>query len=51
VVEDLALQRRMVLTGLPLRPHDEPHMRSDRLGVALRRELTRFIERAREVSR
>ena len=51
LAEDLALQRRMVLTGLPLRPRDELHVRADRLGVALRRELTRFIERAREVPR
>jgi phenylpropionate dioxygenase-like ring-hydroxylating dioxygenase large terminal subunit len=46
LAEDLALQRRMVLTGLPLRPRDELHVRADRLGVALRRELTRFVARA-----
>jgi phenylpropionate dioxygenase-like ring-hydroxylating dioxygenase large terminal subunit len=46
LAEDLALQRRMRLTGLPLRPGDELHVRADRLGVALRRELRRFVERA-----
>jgi phenylpropionate dioxygenase-like ring-hydroxylating dioxygenase large terminal subunit len=44
--EDLALQRAMTLTGLPLRPRDELHVRADRLGVALRRELNRFRARA-----
>ena len=47
LAEDLALQRHMTLTGLPLRPRDELHVRADRLGVALRRELKRFVERAR----
>ena len=46
LAEDLALQRTMTLTGLPLRPRDELHVRADRLGVALRRELRRFRERA-----
>jgi hypothetical protein len=46
LAEDLALQRRMVLTGLPLRPRDELHVRADRLGVALRGELRRFMARA-----
>lgn len=42
LAEDLALQAKMTLTGLPLRPRDELHVRADRLGVALRRELRRF---------
>jgi phenylpropionate dioxygenase-like ring-hydroxylating dioxygenase large terminal subunit len=46
LAEDLALQRRMTLTALPLRLGDELHVRADRLGVALRRELTRFVARA-----
>lgn len=46
LAEDLALQRTMTLPGLPLRLRDELHVRADRLGVALRRELTRFRERA-----
>jgi hypothetical protein len=46
LAEDLALQSTMTLTGLPLRMCDELHVRADRLGVALRRELTRFRERA-----
>lgn len=37
--EDLALQACMRLTGLPLRPRDELHVRADRSGVALRRAL------------
>jgi hypothetical protein len=45
LAEDLALQHTMRLTGLPLRMRDELHVRADRLGVALRRELVRFIER------
>ncbi|HKS98196.1 MAG TPA: aromatic ring-hydroxylating dioxygenase subunit alpha, partial [Rugosimonospora sp.] len=46
LAEDLALQRRMRLPGLPLRPRDELHVRADRLGVALRRELRRFAASA-----
>ncbi|GAA3282222.1 Rieske 2Fe-2S domain-containing protein [Dactylosporangium vinaceum] len=46
LAEDLALQSTMTLTGLPLRMRDELHVRADRLGVALRRELVRFRERA-----
>jgi phenylpropionate dioxygenase-like ring-hydroxylating dioxygenase large terminal subunit len=42
LAEDLALQRAMTLPGLPLSPRDELHVRADRLGVALRRELRRF---------
>jgi phenylpropionate dioxygenase-like ring-hydroxylating dioxygenase large terminal subunit len=45
LAEDLALQRQMRLTGLPLRPRDELHVRADRLGVALRTELRRFVAR------
>lgn len=37
LAEDLALQRAMTVTGLPLRLRDELHVRSDRSGVALRR--------------
>jgi len=40
LAEDLALQRAMTVTGLPLRLKDELHVRSDRSGVALRRILT-----------
>jgi phenylpropionate dioxygenase-like ring-hydroxylating dioxygenase large terminal subunit len=43
LAEDLALQREMTLTSLPLRMRDEVHVRADRLGVALRRELARFV--------
>ncbi|MET7392679.1 Rieske 2Fe-2S domain-containing protein [Dactylosporangium sp. NPDC005572] len=39
LAEDLALQARMTVPGLPLRPRDELHVRADRLGVALRRSL------------
>jgi phenylpropionate dioxygenase-like ring-hydroxylating dioxygenase large terminal subunit len=46
LAEDLALQRKMRLTGLPLRPRDELHVRADRLGVALRKELRTFVARA-----
>jgi len=47
LAEDLALQRQMRLVGLPLRLRDELHVRADRLGVALRRKLEQFVERAR----
>ncbi len=40
--EDLALQARIGLAGLPLRPRDELHVRADRSGVALRRALREF---------
>jgi phenylpropionate dioxygenase-like ring-hydroxylating dioxygenase large terminal subunit len=46
LAEDLALQRQMTLTGLPLRPRDELHVRADRLGVALRRVLRSFVAAA-----
>jgi len=39
LAEDLALQARMTVPGLPLRPGDELHVRADRLGIALRRSL------------
>jgi phenylpropionate dioxygenase-like ring-hydroxylating dioxygenase large terminal subunit len=42
LAEDLALQRKMTLTGLPLHLRDELHVRADRMGVALRRELRKF---------
>jgi phenylpropionate dioxygenase-like ring-hydroxylating dioxygenase large terminal subunit len=44
--EDLALQRCTWRTSLPLLPRAELHVRADRLGVALRRELRHFVERA-----
>ncbi|MDQ3714794.1 MAG: aromatic ring-hydroxylating dioxygenase subunit alpha [Actinomycetota bacterium] len=50
LAEDLALQRGMDATGLPLDLRDELHVRADRLGVALRRELRRFTERAVDVA-
>jgi phenylpropionate dioxygenase-like ring-hydroxylating dioxygenase large terminal subunit len=46
LAEDLALQRRMTRTALPLDTRAELHVRADRLGVALRRELGAFLERA-----
>jgi phenylpropionate dioxygenase-like ring-hydroxylating dioxygenase large terminal subunit len=42
LAEDLALQARMTLPGLPLRLRDELHVRADQLGVALRRSLIRY---------
>jgi phenylpropionate dioxygenase-like ring-hydroxylating dioxygenase large terminal subunit len=42
LAEDLQLQRQMVGEGLPLDIRDELHVRSDRLGVALRRALCDF---------
>ncbi len=42
LAEDLELQSRMASTGLPLVLRDELHVRSDRLGVALRRALADF---------
>jgi phenylpropionate dioxygenase-like ring-hydroxylating dioxygenase large terminal subunit len=44
--EDLELQRRMRLPGLPLRMRDELHVRADLLGVHLRRVLADFREKA-----
>jgi len=46
LAEDLALQRGMDATRLPLELRDELHVRADRLGVALRRELRSFTDRA-----
>jgi phenylpropionate dioxygenase-like ring-hydroxylating dioxygenase large terminal subunit len=40
--EDVALQERMRLPGLPLRTRDELHVRADLLGVHLRRTLAAF---------
>jgi phenylpropionate dioxygenase-like ring-hydroxylating dioxygenase large terminal subunit len=42
LAEDLELQAQMASTGLPLSMRDELHVRSDRLGVALRRALADF---------
>jgi hypothetical protein len=43
LAEDLALQRHVTLPGLPLSNRTELHVRADRLGVALRRELRRMV--------
>ncbi len=42
LAEDLALHAKTRLPGLPLTPRDELHVRADRLGVALRRQLRTF---------
>jgi phenylpropionate dioxygenase-like ring-hydroxylating dioxygenase large terminal subunit len=47
LAEDLDLQAEMLSTGLPLLMRDELHVRSDRLGVALRRALTDFASSVR----
>jgi len=44
LAEDLALQAVVTIPGLPLDMRTELHVRADRLGVALRRELTRFLD-------
>jgi hypothetical protein len=49
VLEDLDLQAKMASDGLPLVLRDELHVRSDRLGVALRRALADFAA-ARQAS-
>jgi phenylpropionate dioxygenase-like ring-hydroxylating dioxygenase large terminal subunit len=41
--EDLDLQRKLRLTGLPLVLKDELHVRADLLGVTLRRILSSFV--------
>ena len=46
LAEDLLLQDAVTQPGLPLDLRTELHVRADRLGVALRRELTRFLDRA-----
>jgi phenylpropionate dioxygenase-like ring-hydroxylating dioxygenase large terminal subunit len=46
LAEDLALQRHMTITGLPLEMRSELHVRADRLGVALRRILAGFLAAA-----
>jgi phenylpropionate dioxygenase-like ring-hydroxylating dioxygenase large terminal subunit len=46
LAEDLQLQDKMRLPGLPLVPRDELHVRADLLGVTLRRTLARFTGRA-----
>jgi phenylpropionate dioxygenase-like ring-hydroxylating dioxygenase large terminal subunit len=43
LAEDLALQEHVTLPGLPLSNRAELHVRADRLGVALRRELRRMV--------
>jgi phenylpropionate dioxygenase-like ring-hydroxylating dioxygenase large terminal subunit len=43
LAEDLALQHKMRLPGLPLRMRDELHVRADLLGVHLRRILADFV--------
>jgi phenylpropionate dioxygenase-like ring-hydroxylating dioxygenase large terminal subunit len=43
LAEDLALQAVVTVPGLPLDLRTELHVRADRLGVALRRELSRFL--------
>lgn len=50
LAEDLALQRVMPNTVLPLNTRDELHVRADRLGVALRRELARYLRYVEEVA-
>ncbi len=47
LAEDLTLQAVVTVPGLPLDLRTELHVRADRLGVALRRELTRFLDRGR----
>jgi phenylpropionate dioxygenase-like ring-hydroxylating dioxygenase large terminal subunit len=42
LAEDLALQAKMTLPGLPLDLRDELHVRADRLGVTLRRSLVPY---------
>jgi phenylpropionate dioxygenase-like ring-hydroxylating dioxygenase large terminal subunit len=46
LAEDLELQQKMRLPGLPLRMRDELHVRADLLGVHLRRVLAEFREAA-----
>jgi phenylpropionate dioxygenase-like ring-hydroxylating dioxygenase large terminal subunit len=46
LAEDLELQQKMRLPGLPLRMRDELHVRADLLGVHLRRVLAEFKEKA-----
>ncbi len=46
LAEDLALQDVVTTPGLPLQTQTELHVKADRLGVALRRELARFLDRA-----
>jgi phenylpropionate dioxygenase-like ring-hydroxylating dioxygenase large terminal subunit len=46
LAEDLDLQQKMRLTGLPLTLRDELHVRADQLGVSLRRTLASFTNRS-----
>jgi phenylpropionate dioxygenase-like ring-hydroxylating dioxygenase large terminal subunit len=48
--EDLDLQAAMCSSGLPLVMRDELHVRADRLGVALRRSVIDFAQRAEGIS-
>lgn len=41
--EDLALQERLDVPGLPIDLATELHVRADRLGIALRRALLKFV--------
>jgi hypothetical protein len=43
LAEDLDLQHKMRLPGLPLGMRDELHVRADLLGVTLRRVLSEFV--------
>jgi hypothetical protein len=45
LAEDLELQHKMRLPGLPLVLRDELHVRADLLGVTLRRTLADFVGR------
>jgi hypothetical protein len=45
LAEDLDLQHKMRLPGLPLTPRDELHVRADLMGVTLRRILADFVGR------
>ena len=44
LAEDLLLQDAVTIPGLPLDLRTEMHVKADRLGVALRRALTAFLE-------
>jgi phenylpropionate dioxygenase-like ring-hydroxylating dioxygenase large terminal subunit len=44
LAEDLALQSVVTIPGLPLDMRTELHVKADRHGVALRRELSRFLD-------
>ena len=50
LAEDLALQQVMPNTVLPLNTRDELHVKADRLAVALRREIARYLRYVEEVA-